>query len=669
MKNKAVWLVILLLVAGGVFPASPAQAQACEYWVAPAPAGNNSNPGTFAQPWATLDYASARVFATSGANCTVWFKDGVYTGQFDPQERFSTPITFKAVNANKAILQNNGVTLELSGARNMIFEGFEFRHTGAGASPLLVSVERSGDVWSEYITFRNNIFHDSYNNDLLKILNGARFITVENNVFYNQGAGEQHMDVNSVTDVTIQDNIFFNDFAGSGRSNPGNTKHFIVIKDSNENEDGLMGSERITVRRNVFLNWQGGIEAFVQVGNDGKSYFEAKTVRVENNLMIGNSPIETGAVFGVAGARDVTFASNTVVGDMPSSDYAFRIVTKGSNPNNLNIFFYNNIWSDPTRTMGDGKFSDGPPAETSHLVLDNNLYWNGGAAIPPGDLISPLTADLQRVVANPGLNTNQAAILLPRWNGTSFLSGNTAIRQEFERLVGLYGFIPSNSPALDQADLLHAPADDILGHFRGPQADLGAYERNYSGAPTFDDVPYSHWAWKYIEAMYTAGITAGCGTSPRIYCPSASVNRAQMAVFLLRGMYGSGYTPPAPTGMIFTDVPASHWAAAWIEQLYTEGITGGCGGTLFCPEAQVNRAQMAVFLLRAEHGNGYIPPVPSGTVFTDVPASHWAAAWIEQLHAEGITGGCDAERYCPASAVTRAQMAVFLAYTFNLPLP
>ena len=69
------------------------------------------------------------------------------------------------------------------------------------------------------ITLRNNILHDSYNNDILKINNGAGQITVEGNIFYNQTGSDEHMDVNSVTDVVIQDNIFLNDFAGSGRAN------------------------------------------------------------------------------------------------------------------------------------------------------------------------------------------------------------------------------------------------------------------------------------------------------------------------------------------------------------------------------------------------------------------------------------------------------------------
>jgi hypothetical protein len=72
-----------------------------------------------------------------------------------------------------------------------------------------------------------------------------------------------------------------------------------------------------------------------------------------------------------------------------------------------------------------------------------------------------------------------------------------------------------------------------------------------------------------------------------------------MAVFLLRGIHGSSYVPPAAGGGTgFADVPPGHWAAAWIKQLVAEGITTGCGIAVYCPEAPVNRAQMAVFLVR-----------------------------------------------------------------------
>ncbi|MBI5842458.1 MAG: S-layer homology domain-containing protein [Chloroflexi bacterium] len=184
---------------------------------------------------------------------------------------------------------------------------------------------------------------------------------------------------------------------------------------------------------------------------------------------------------------------------------------------------------------------------------------------------------------------------------------------------------------------------------------------------SFTDVSKSYWAWSWIERLYAAGVTSGCATG--LYCPENSVTRAQMAIFLLKGAHGSAYTPPAVgTGTGFTDVATNYWAAAWIKQLAAEGITAGCGTGIYCPENPVTRAQMAVFLLKSEHGTAYSPPdVGAGTGFTDVPADYWAAAWIKQLAAEGITSGCGAGVYCPESPVTRAQMAVFLVKTFNLP--
>jgi hypothetical protein len=179
----------------------------------------------------------------------------------------------------------------------------------------------------------------------------------------------------------------------------------------------------------------------------------------------------------------------------------------------------------------------------------------------------------------------------------------------------------------------------------------------------FLDVPGSYWAASFIEQIFRAGITSGCGANN--FCPEQSVSRAQMAVFLERGLHGSAFDPGSPA-ITFNDT-AAHWARYWIEALRTDGLTSGCGNNNYCPDNTVTRDQMAVFLLRALHGNTYLPPHVSGSPFADVPATHWAADWIAQLASENITSGCGAGNYCPAEAVTRAQMAVFLVRTFNLP--
>jgi len=213
----------------------------------------------------------------------------------------------------------------------------------------------------------------------------------------------------------------------------------------------------------------------------------------------------------------------------------------------------------------------------------------------------------------------------------------------------------------------------IIDAAGNPLGGVNAGDGNFTGGetytiikiPTFADVSNSYWAWGYIERLYNAGITSGCGGGN--YCPEMTVTRAQMAIFLLKGMHGSSYTPPAVgAGTGFGDVTTDHWAAAWIKQLALEGITSGCGGGNYCPEATVTRAQMAVFLLRAEHGTGYTPPSATG-VFGDVAVGYWADRWIERLALEGITSGCGGGNYCPDGLVTRAQMAIFLVKTFNLP--
>lgn len=475
----SIGLLAMVTLVGHISSPITFEQLACTYWVAPPPIGDDGNSGTENQPWATLDYAAKSVPDDS---CTVWFKDGVYFGNHRLNRRFLTTTTFQAVNPFQAVLENNGSVVNISGGTNIMLEGFIFQHDGPGAAHLVVIIDGSDKGWAEMITLRNNIFRDSYNNDLLKLLDGVRFAVIENNVFYNQGPNDEHIDVNSVTDIVIQDNIFFNDFAGSGRPDPKDAKAYITVKDSNEGSDGLLGSERIAIRRNVFLNWQGDAEPFLQIGNDGKPYYEAKEVWIENNLLIGNSSDDVNAVLAISGVRDIYFTNNTVAGDFPARAYAFRVDRKDQNPINRNIFFYNNIWSDPTGTMGAGpassvnEFSDGDPAEVDNLMLDNNLYWNGGIPIPPGDMVSPLIDDPRPVVDNPLLSEDQSAIIIPRWNGVTFTSGAQTIRQEFLRLVMGYGQIPVESSAVDQADPCFSPAEDILGRTRPADTDIGAFE-------------------------------------------------------------------------------------------------------------------------------------------------------------------------------------------------
>jgi len=100
----------------------------------------------------------------------------------------------------------------------------------------------------------------------------------------------------------------------------------------------------------------------------------------------------------------------------------------------------------------------------------------------------------------------------------------------------------------------------------------------------------------YIQSFYDEGYTVGCGGGN--FCPTAVHTRAQTSVFILKGIHGTSYTPPSCKG-IFTDVPCPSTFADWIEDLYNQGITAGCGGGNFCPSLGIPNGQMAVFLVKA----------------------------------------------------------------------
>jgi S-layer family protein len=149
------------------------------------------------------------------------------------------------------------------------------------------------------------------------------------------------------------------------------------------------------------------------------------------------------------------------------------------------------------------------------------------------------------------------------------------------------------------------------------------------------------------------------------YCPAQSTLRKQMAVFVLKAKEGASYVPPPATG-IFTDVPASDPFAPWIEELYRRGVVAGCGaGPAYCPNGAVLRQQMSVFLLKTLLGADYVPPACAG-VFGDVPCSNPFAPWVEDLFNRSIAAGCGGGNFCPATATTRGQMAPFLVKTYGL---
>ncbi len=438
--------------------------------------GSNSNDGSAARPWASILHAIDRV--PDGSEIVV--RNGRYDALMEIERRFSNGIVVRAENPYRVQLRGNGTVIGCHLCAGITFEGFDISHSG-GADQYVVQIQdaRGNDTGGRRLTFRNNVFHDSQNNDLIKVNNGASNVLFENNIFYNQRGSDSHIDVNSASNITIRHNVFFNDFGSNS-----NTGSFIVIKDSNGGNDGQYGSRNIDVVGNVMFNWQGHEgNGFIAVGEDDVSYHHAVDVMIENNLLIGNSNYHMRAALIARAVKDLTFRHNTVVGNLPGITYGLRVHRAGSQPTNENVVIANNIWSDHTGTMGSERalydlFSDSPTGDTTGGQLVGNLFWNGGSAIPSdsGDLFRPGN-DASRVEGDPRLPNVGSSISVPRLrsDGSGFADGSSTVRQAFERLVRAYAVPSSGSPVVNAGSSSHANGRDILGRSRSG-ADIGAYE-------------------------------------------------------------------------------------------------------------------------------------------------------------------------------------------------
>ena len=215
---------------------------------------------------------------------------------------------------------------------------------------------------------------------------------------------------------------------------------------------------------------------------------------------------------------------------------------------------------------------------------------------------------------------------------------------------------------------------------------------------SFTDVPPSQLFYKKIETIFHAGITTGCSST--LYCPSQTVSRSQMAIFLAKAIAGSGAAIPS-SGVVgstpyncvaggisaFTDVLPTDTFCRHVHYIAVQNVTLGCGSGMYCPNDLVTRAAMASFVAKAMVAPGGGPACrrPTGrtrspacsyscdtgspnTHFTDVPATDQFCKHVHFLWAKGVVTGCTGTTYCPDSDVARDEMAKFLGNAFSLVL-
>lgn len=197
-----------------------------------------------------------------------------------------------------------------------------------------------------------------------------------------------------------------------------------------------------------------------------------------------------------------------------------------------------------------------------------------------------------------------------------------------------------------------------------------ACEKPISTSSYFEDVPLDYPYSAEINLLYEAGYTSGCSSNPLRFCPDQGMTRAESAVFLERSIHGVDEIPIEPETMIFADISMGEWYTKWVEALWMDGLTAGCrtDPIRFCPLDEQNRAEGSVFSLRLLHGNGYVPPSPTG-VFVDVDLEKWYAPWIEAAYHAGLIEACTdvpEPQFCPEKPLTRSVAAYMIVQAKGL---
>ena len=164
-----------------------------------------------------------------------------------------------------------------------------------------------------------------------------------------------------------------------------------------------------------------------------------------------------------------------------------------------------------------------------------------------------------------------------------------------------------------------------------------------------------HWAESMIRNAMQKGIMTGVGNGD--FAPNAAMTRGMLITALGRmegvkaGMYEGGS---------FADVKQEDYFASFVAWAVAENIASGMSETVFAPNAEVTREQLAVFLYQYAQKKGIALTGESKT-FTDAEGiSDWAKDAVAALTGAGLLNGRPDGSFNAKGKATRAEVATVL---------
>lgn len=408
-------------------------AHAAIHHVAPPPTGSDGNPGTEAQPWATLQHAASRVQPGD----TIRVRNGNYAGaQFTTSGSAAQPIVLEAApGASPAITADNPRTpdgINLEGASYMTVRGFTVNgRTRAGIRA----------VTCNHVTISNNRMDQ---NGRWGILTGF------------------------CDDLVIEDNV-------TSRST---VEHGIYVSNS---------GDRPVIRRNIsWGNRANGIHmnGDAEQGGDGV----ISNALVEANLIHGNGQGGGGSGINMDGVRDSLIRNNLIHASHASGISLYRIDGGGASSGNR-------VLNNTVLVASDGRWALNIQDGSSGNIVRNNILWNAHGSRGSIDISSNslpgFDSDYNVVMDRLTTNGGDSVLTLAQWRAQTGQDAHSRVATPAQLFVAPTQddyHLAAASPALDVGETRADVTADLEGVTRpqGAGTDVGAYERRVAaGDPIF----------------------------------------------------------------------------------------------------------------------------------------------------------------------------------------
>ncbi len=166
----------------------------------------------------------------------------------------------------------------------------------------------------------------------------------------------------------------------------------------------------------------------------------------------------------------------------------------------------------------------------------------------------------------------------------------------------------------------------------------------------------------YKDVVKTSGSSGGSGGGGGGGGGSISTSSDNKVVStgsdLMNVGANSGILPEIPTGTMFNDVPKTHWAFQSINELHSLGVIDGVSANTFDPDSFVTREAFVKMVVMAFD----MYDKTALTVYTDL-LGHWANLYVASAQIQGIVKGIDNHTFGVGQPITRQDAAVMLNRT------